>query len=449
MYNCFCNCDGSWECPPSKTKDVCNSASTSDSGCSTCTVDGRRIDGNTRFQHRNGCIEYECVCNCDGSWDCPGENAKDVCNTDPNSGCYYCSVGGERYVGNDYFTYVNGCIEYNCICNCDGSWDCPGERAKDLCKLNQTSGCTYCEIDGYLYQGQSNFDLVQDCYSYKGCTCKCDGGWTCAHTRGEYICDFSGNEKTDCQTCNIEGTEFRADSMFFYNKGCVRYICTCGCDGRFHCPASNARVTCPGATSASVSTLSSRSGSYSYSNSLNIDTGSSRGSRNCIDCVVNRQSYKASETFTLRSGCNQFMCTCYCNGTHICPPEKTLNKCLSPSDADVSAAQGGSSGGSGGIGGSSRYRSGSSGSSSSYSSSSSSGGSGSYTERRSSGGGGIDASSGSESYGSTRQSGSGAANTRVITGISRFDEDVDYDGVTGVNVCRNCTYEGMTFEGKR
>ena len=35
--------------------------------------------GNTQFQLRQGCTHYQCNCHCNGSWECPGDTARDVC----------------------------------------------------------------------------------------------------------------------------------------------------------------------------------------------------------------------------------------------------------------------------------------------------------------------------------------------------------------------------------
>lgn len=461
----MCDCDGNWECPPDKTKDICNT--NPNTGCSYCVVGGKRHEGNTRFKHVNGCIEWECVCDCNGGWNCPGENARDICNTDPDTGCYYCQVGDERFAGNDYFTYRNGCIEYNCLCNCNGSWDCPGERAKDLCKLNQTSGCYYCEIDGYLYQGHSKFNLIQDCYRYDGCDCNCDGGWTCKHTRGVSVCDSRGVEKLTCEQCTYEGRTFRGDSMFYYDKDCLRYLCTCDCDGRLYCPASDARLRC---SSGYVGVIASLSNSlYERSEYSNYHTRSPRQLEQCTDCRVNGKTYKAYQTFQYTAGCNTFICTCYCNGAYNCAPEKTLNECLGPSNFTGSNHGGSSasrytSGGAGidATGSSSGYRtSGSqSGSSSSYltsgSQSESSSGyrtsgsqSGSSSSYESSSGYRTSGSqSGSSSGYRTSGSQSGTASGSRIGGISRFYTAEDIDSATGVNTCRNCTYLDKVFEGR-
>ncbi|XP_053387179.1 uncharacterized protein LOC123542478 [Mercenaria mercenaria] len=383
-----------------------------ETGCYYCTVGDVKHKGNTHFKHVNGCIEYDhCTCNCDGSWNCPGEYATDTCRTNPDTGCYYCEVHGKRYEGNSYFQHTNGCIEYNCVCNCDGSWDCPGERARDLCRQNLTTECYYCEVDDYLYQGNSQFDLVRDCYKYPGCTCACDGGWTCAHTRGEYVCDPRGREQTNCNICYFDGKVYRGNSMFSLDKECVKYICTCDCAGRFYCPSANARKTCENGNSAYFASIS-------YG--VNVGHAHTRAPRQvsvdteCSPCQVSdTEFYQAGDQFSLEIKCNRFQCFCKCDGTYECPSGGTVNICK----------------GSGTSGGSSSSR-GSSSSGSSYRYSS--GGT------AVSGGGGIDATS------------AGARRGSSVTAIGRGTlVNADEDRDTGVSVCRNCEYLGVKYEGNR
>ena len=287
--------------------------------------------GNSFFKHTDGCIEYSCTCNCDGSWECPGERAVDKCNTNPDTGCYYCTVGDERHEGNSYFKHVNGCIEYRCVCNCDGSWNCPGDDAVDVCRTNQTTGCYYCEADDYLYQGSSRFPLVRDCYRYH-CTCGCDGGWTCKDSIGTYVCDEDGNVPQECKNCNIEGNIFRGDSRFFYQAGCIKYMCTCDCQGRHYCSADDARVTCTGRDDIEIIALSGDASDQDFS--LKHRTRSPRQTpSNCRPCNAYGNTYQVGEEFKREVGCNVFTCTCFCDGHHECPAYRTRLKeeCKGPS----------------------------------------------------------------------------------------------------------------------
>jgi len=49
------------------------------------------------------------------------------------SGCRDCTVNGQRYPGNSRFQFTNGCIEYNCRCECNGGWECPSEGK--ICRM--------------------------------------------------------------------------------------------------------------------------------------------------------------------------------------------------------------------------------------------------------------------------------------------------------------------------
>ena len=294
------------------------------------------LQGNSFFKHTDGCIEYSCTCNCDGSWNCPGELAVDKCNTNPDTGCYYCTVEGDRHEGNSYFKHVNGCVEYRCVCNCDGSWNCPGEDAVDVCRTNLTTGCFYCEADDYLYQGNSRFPLVRDCYLYH-CTCACDGGWTCKDSIGQYICDANGNVPEECETCNIHGNIFRGDSRFFYQSGCIKYMCTCDCQGRHRCLGDDARNICPGSDDTEITSLIS-DGSDSASSYERAHTRSPRQTTgNCVPCVADKRSYRAGEEFQLVQGCTIFTCNCFCDGHYDCPSYLTRRKpeCKGPSGGGI------------------------------------------------------------------------------------------------------------------
>lgn len=157
---CLCNCNGSWNCPRENAKWVCTDQ------CRTCDAEGQTVPGNTQFNFRDpgGCYLYDCDCNCNGSWSCPAERTVDTCSLYENSECYYCKVHDEKFPPNQRFTHKDGCIRYDCDCNCDGSWDCPGPRAVDTCRQDATSGCYFCDIDGERMEGNSVVLIDQDCW---------------------------------------------------------------------------------------------------------------------------------------------------------------------------------------------------------------------------------------------------------------------------------------------
>ena len=39
------------------------------------------------------------------------------------------------------------------------------------------------------------------------------------------------------------------------------------------------------------------------------------------------QRLEGGRDFTYRSGCTEFLCECFCNGTYVCPPERSTNFC--------------------------------------------------------------------------------------------------------------------------
>lgn len=44
-----------------------------------------------------------------------------------------CTAKGKQYPLGTPFSFMDGCYEYNCDCQQDGSWDCPAERARNRC----------------------------------------------------------------------------------------------------------------------------------------------------------------------------------------------------------------------------------------------------------------------------------------------------------------------------
>lgn len=325
-------------------------------------------------------------------------------------------MGDKRYTGNDYFKYVNGCIEYNCICNCDGSWNCPGERAKDLCRQNRTSGCYYCEIDDYIHQGGARFDLVRDCYRYPGCNCACDGGWTCANTRGLYVCDERGIEKSDCTSCRYGGKTYRGNSMFYYDRGCIRYICTCSCDGSLSCPSEDVRQMCLSDDFRSGSVIESLYAQGTGSGS----SSTRRQTQGCSRCTSDGVTYEPNSSFQKKEGCNLFVCNCRCDGTVNCPIEQVINTCVSPQ-----RQTGGSVTGTGinvGTGQSSAT--------------------GIYTESGGRSGGGR-TQAGSRLPGISSGSADDVGGGGVVVGGG----GITGDGITGVGTCRQCKHKDLTFEG--
>ena len=45
-----------------------------------------------------------------------------------------CVARGVEYTLGRPFSFMDGCIRYNCECHDDGSWECPADRAEDTCQ---------------------------------------------------------------------------------------------------------------------------------------------------------------------------------------------------------------------------------------------------------------------------------------------------------------------------
>lgn len=351
---CNCNCDGSWDCPREHAKWVCTEQ------CLECDVNGQKYQGNTQFQYVDGCYEYNCKCKCDGGWSCPANRTRDLCRLNMQTGCYNCVVNGQQFQGNNLFTYEESCIRYDqCICNCDGSWECPGDRATNICRRNETTGCNRCDVYGQTVQGNSKFELQQDCWNFD-CDCDCNGNWRCHETGAQYVCGSQLLDTSGCKSCLAEGTRYASQSSFEINWGCISFQCSCNCDGSWICPSRLAKNTCsdahfqkflissitnlpnswctectiggsvyPGYSQFEYQQKCTRqyarcycNGGYRFDSSIitgcsgDIEFSVSRG--NCINCKFNDQTYAALSEFELSSQCKRYKCKCECNGRPSC-----------------------------------------------------------------------------------------------------------------------------------
>lgn len=100
--------------------------------CRDCVVNGTRYRGNRAFQYNLDCNQYTCKCLCDGTYDCPPALTKNLCRVETEEGCRVCEAQDNIYAPGP-FKFAYGCHLYDCDCNCDGSWHCPQERALNLC----------------------------------------------------------------------------------------------------------------------------------------------------------------------------------------------------------------------------------------------------------------------------------------------------------------------------
>ncbi|XP_052103035.1 uncharacterized protein LOC127736509 isoform X7 [Mytilus californianus] len=351
---CTCNCDGSWNCPRDNAKWVCTDK------CLDCDVKGQKYPGNTQFQYVDGCYEYNCNCRCDGGWSCPANRTRDMCRLNMQTGCYFCTVNGKKFEGSTSFTYEENCIKYeHCTCNCDGSWECPGDKAINTCRRNETTGCDYCDVYGQQQQGNSRFEIQQDCWRFD-CECDCNGNWRCSETGARYICGSQLLETSGCKACLAGGTRYASQSSFKLTWGCVTFECSCNCDGSWICPSRLAINACsnshfqkflissvtnlpnswcsectiggsvyPGFSQFEYQEKCTRqyarcycNGGYRFDSSIitgcsgNVELSVSRG--NCIDCKFNNAVFAANSEFEISSQCKRYRCKCECNGRPQC-----------------------------------------------------------------------------------------------------------------------------------
>ncbi|XP_067675444.1 uncharacterized protein [Haliotis asinina] len=372
-YNCDCSCNGSWSCPPDRTRDICQK------GCGECEIRGEFFEGNTYFNHEKGCLEYTCFCHCNGSWNCSGDRVKNICKpTEQPDKCSQCQVSETNsYPGNSTFQLRKKCISYECSCKCDGSWDCPGVLARNICRGERPGGCKSCQVsDEEFYPGDSDFDMRKGCIHYK-CNCNCDGSWSCPGEKARDVC--RGEVPGGCKSCKLSETEFyRGESDFQMRRDCIHYSCHCNCDGSWNCPGAAARNVCRGEIPGGCRSCQLSDGKVyrgktnfrqtvgcvvkdcrcSCSGTVECDEETAvnvcttpapsrprqrpvrprQNLDNCQKCMVEGADYDANSKFKLKRGCYVYPCQCNCNGRWGCNRDGAIDVC-----AGKSAAQGGSS----------------------------------------------------------------------------------------------------------
>ncbi|XP_064618367.1 uncharacterized protein LOC135482358 isoform X2 [Liolophura sinensis] len=362
QYGCDCKCDGSWDCPPSRVKYLC--AEPQDV-CQTCTVKGRTYQGDTDFSHREGCYELNCRCRCDGTWDCPPDRARNLCpvqrpvTPDPAKVvCKYCIVRGQRYKPDTPFSYYEGCFEYNCDCDCSGSWNCPAERTKNICQ-----NCRDCIVRGKTYQPNTRFELQRGCASYD-CSCFCNGTYDCPQETKQDICE-EDESLQGCSRCVVDGDEFPPNKRFKFVEACFEYDCDCECDGSWHCPEERTKTICTdsipenrvipkpncGICKIGLKTYEGNTrfkhvqecfeficdcncdGSWDCDPKLTknlcedgvaADSARLFDVETCKKCEVSGVEYPSQKPFTYQRECLERECFCHCDGTWACPKEKNI-----------------------------------------------------------------------------------------------------------------------------
>jgi hypothetical protein len=131
---------------------------------------------------------------------------------------------------------------------CDGSWECPGERAINTCARNSTTGCNYCDVYGQHAAGNTRFEIQQDCWRFD---CECELGkfvivlirkfwkWlleqTFLESRDGQIHEPSQLQvhtnlpNSWCTECTIGGSVYPGYSQLEYQEKCTRQYARCYC----------------------------------------------------------------------------------------------------------------------------------------------------------------------------------------------------------------------------
>lgn len=247
-FSCQCSCNGSYDCPADRTIDTCTEPV--NENCRKCHANGESYDPNTFFQYDDGCYRYSCDCSCDGSHNCPASRTENICGgLTSGESCTRCQVNGTLHQPNSQFYKTESCSRYRCQCNCNGSWDCQFESTIPNCQnvdsdINEpvVTRCRICMVEGRRYRPNSRFQYTKGCYRYD-CRCGCDGSYNCPAESTRNICE---HDRNTCKDCDVRGTKYSGNSMFVLRESCLQHECYCGCDSQWNCPSDRVTDTCNG-----------------------------------------------------------------------------------------------------------------------------------------------------------------------------------------------------------
>lgn len=377
LMSCACNCDSSYTC---RGYQIISTGETTDlDGCVPCIVNGQYINGNTRFQTMIDGERKDCSCSCNGQHFCHditecrdcvigdetypsnqaftlSRNRRSItCRCDCNGnficegrrvvsgghdGCSQCEIFDVTYKGDSRFTTDVGGVRMLCECKCTGEWICRGYRSitNILLQSEKQESCESCIVGGKEYAGNSRFPLQRGCFSIE-CICGCNGVFDCPTQVPRYTCGegsfsstgvhrrysitgshvytsgtsttqvqhstmvLSGVDSTtgSCTSCFINNREYAGNSEFVLQDGCLRWTCQCDCNGLMNC-TSVVGLDCDGPLDAFEQ-------------------------KQCVNCHGFGRQFPPNRQFTVTRDCNLYTCMCYCNGTFVCPAEKTVKTC--------------------------------------------------------------------------------------------------------------------------
>ncbi|KAH3868184.1 hypothetical protein DPMN_031324 [Dreissena polymorpha] len=350
---CTCQCNGDFVCVGRRIDN------TVFDGCSTCSIFGVTYKGDTRFTTDVGGVRMLCECQCSGEYKCRGyrtvTNVLLPAEVKPTDTCTPCYVAGQERPGNSRFQIQRSCYSIDCICGCDGNWDCPqqvprytctGKEPEFLSEARQrlrysiagshvytsgarpsgpdtavifaneeltatefggrgSTGCSgRCYINDQEYAANAVFVLQDGCLRWS-CTCDCNGQLNCTNVIGTDCTGTLGPwDHTQCKPCTAFGGTHAPNQWFTANDTCYRYRCMCSCDGTFECPPRMTVQTCD-----------------------RPDLIFDPAKNTCRKCVIGENEYAFGTKFQHVDDCNQYECTCKCDGSYSCPGSTAVRVC--------------------------------------------------------------------------------------------------------------------------
>ena len=334
---CACDCSGRHSCTGASQE------------CRDCVVGGEKYQANSPFTLYRNANSIQCRCGCTGDFVCEGRREYPVSVGE----CRDCYIFGSRYKSNQKFTTEVGGVRMLCECFCNGGYSCKGYRSVTdvILPAEPRDVCNSCIVNDKEYAGRSRFKIDRGCFRIS-CLCACDGSWECPTQTPGYICgderevieryDFSlsgslvyANDPLvsesasrlipnlespgsvsgagTCRSCFVQDQEFKGNTGFTLQDGCLRFTCSCDCYGGWNC------TSVEGADCSFQDPF--RNPAPLQRQIYDPDKGT------CRQCVLGKDSYNVDDTFKLVENCIQYTCKCECNGSYYCPGSSAVRVC--------------------------------------------------------------------------------------------------------------------------
>ena len=350
---CSCDCNGGYKCRGEERITTCEGPGCPGQ-CGPCNVDGRTIEGNTRFTHEKDGVDLECICKCDGGYSCEGTKvcSGSGCRT---TGCKRCTIDRRHYTGNTRFRVALNNVDYDCTCFCDGSYSCTSSTGivqscvGSSCAADE---CRNCILDGKEYELDSRFRLTKN-RLLMNCICECDGAYRCFSISGTCVgpeCDEYG-----CKSCLIDGKTYKGNAEHRISRGGRDLVCTCECSGHYTCRYPTLQVECKGADCGIggcqqcnvdgkryagnsrfqmtkyglfMECACNCDSSYTCRGYQIISTGQGPVEDTCKTCEIDGRTYNGNTRFQAMINGVRSVCSCDCNGRYSCQGAKpTCRSC--------------------------------------------------------------------------------------------------------------------------